>query len=295
MPLTLFYVFLPFFSLDRGSLCQRLRFWRHWRGFTLIELLVVIAIIAILIGLLLPAVQKVREAAARSQSQNNLKQMGLAVNNFAGTFNTQCPPGYGVFPQGSGGWQQSGAAEGTIFFHLLPYIEQQNMYNAGNCGAGQGYLGMQLEWANQPRAVKTYVAPADPSIPGTAATDYVSYSVNLLAMCQPTGSLGWVGPRLPATFTDGTSNTILFAEAYSITNNGNSPGYSFLWASRYEGCADRSGLSGQSVLPSAFYPWRHDSTECQRRSLCMHAQFAYRRRVPSGIGGRVGAQCRPGC
>jgi prepilin-type N-terminal cleavage/methylation domain-containing protein len=179
---------------------SKLTLLKRSRGFTLIELLVVIAIIAILIGLLLPAVQKVRDAAARTQSQNNLKQLGLAINNLAGTYNTAIPPSYGPFPSGS-------AFTGSLFTHMLPYIEQNNLYNLLVAGTGS-YL----------TAVKTYIAPADPTN-STSTPGLTSYDTNNLLF----GALGTniaAGGNFPASFTDGTSNTVMLAEAYAVNSSG---------------------------------------------------------------------------
>src|SRR5260221_2153880 len=93
------------------------------RGFTLIELLVVIAIIAVLIALLLPAVQQAREAARRTQCRNNMKQLGLAMHNYADVFQ-YLPMGEGLdLGNNTGGWRMSG------YVGMLPYFDQAPLYN----------------------------------------------------------------------------------------------------------------------------------------------------------------------
>jgi prepilin-type N-terminal cleavage/methylation domain-containing protein len=208
------------------------------RGFTLIELLVVIAIIAILIGLLLPAVQKVREAAARTQCSNNLKQMGLAVHNFHDTYK-RYPPllGRKGLEPGPAAGQPNNPPWGNVHFFILPFIEQGNFYNStwdpnvdGN-NSSNGYR----PWLNRWYAIKTYICPSDPSIPsnGLGSNVYVggwsdapsltTYASNaqVFATVDINGNIIssdlWDGSaRMPANFQDGTSNTIMFAERYGV-------------------------------------------------------------------------------
>jgi len=190
------------------------------RGFTLIELLVVIAIIAILIGLLLPAVQKVRAAAARAQSQNNLKQIGTSIHNVASAYNGWFPPAFGPLPPTSNinNVAPPGGNCFGFFTHILPYIEQQNVWSIvttnGTGNIAQPTLAASLGWA----PIKTYIAPAD--VNNATTKMLTSYAVNggcnnratgTIATCfgvsTATGTPG--APNLNNTFTfKGTSNTI---------------------------------------------------------------------------------------
>jgi prepilin-type N-terminal cleavage/methylation domain-containing protein/prepilin-type processing-associated H-X9-DG protein len=199
-----------------------LRFLKRARGFTLIELLVVIAIIAILIGLLVPAVQKVREAAARMKCGNNLKQMSIACQNCAQTFDGKIPPAIGTFPTPNlGRCPTSGSAWGGHLYFLLPFMEQDNLYKSTQCAGKQGY---DVEQGQRPAAaggvmqdvVKSYLCPSDPTANNgfTGWASVGSYVYNGQIM-----KADWVGySNFPASLQDGTSNTILYTEVYAGGN-----------------------------------------------------------------------------
>jgi prepilin-type N-terminal cleavage/methylation domain-containing protein len=218
------------------------------RGFTLIELLVVIAIIAILIGLLLPAVQKVREAANRIKCNNNLKQLGLAAQNHHDV-NGHFPPGVGYYPL-------AGGAFGTYFFHLLPYVEQEPLYRSAlgvvpfppPDGPTAVYYPGNNEVYSQ--LVKLFLCPSDPSVgpDGVVSVDGVSFG----ASCYAPNALisGQNSPPTPqgrtriADITDGLSNTILHAEKYArCTNNFMAPAF-------------RDGGTAWAYSTAFLFPWQ---------------------------------------
>jgi prepilin-type N-terminal cleavage/methylation domain-containing protein/prepilin-type processing-associated H-X9-DG protein len=192
------------------------------RGFTLIELLVVIAIIAILIGLLLPAVQKVREAAARMKCTNNLKQLSLGTIGAADTYNSKLPPSIGLYPgNGSPAPNQS---NGGIFLHILPFIEQQNLFKAtlrnpdpdGRNGSNPTYSQWTTEAQNA--IISTLQCPSDHTMSsnnqGRARS---SYGVNgqVFRHNYAWGNVGLTA--FPAGISDGTSNTVFYTEKVSMS------------------------------------------------------------------------------
>jgi len=193
------------------------------RGFTLIELLVVIAIIAILIGLLLPAVQKVREAAARMKCSNNLKQLSLGMMNAADTYNQKLPPSIGLYP--SDGSARPNNGNGGIFLHILPYIEQGNVYKAtlqnpdpdGRNGNNPTYS----QWHSVPQnaIISTLQCPSDHTIASNnSGRGRSSYGVNGQVFRH---NYQWgVGlTTYPSGIPDGTSNTIFYTEKLSLVND----------------------------------------------------------------------------
>ncbi len=180
------------------------RFNRRSRdGFTLIELLVVIAIIAILIGLLLPAVQKVREAAARSQCQNNLKQIGLAAMNYESSYGALPMGYYGQFP--NVGYDEAGFALDyttgmSALTVMLPYLEQENIYrqlpavlftesgipNRAGYLDDYTYVGgvpdPNIAWKMAQNKIKMFICPSDSDEQQTGTPAYYASGTELMTM-----------------------------------------------------------------------------------------------------------------
>jgi prepilin-type N-terminal cleavage/methylation domain-containing protein len=219
------------------------------RGFTLVELLVVIAIIAVLVGLLLPAVQKVREASFRTQCQNNLHQMGLAIHNYASTYNSKLPP---IFQRAR--LTGPGATGPTPYFYpqtfwfaLLPYLDQDAMFKLGmtalippaTLGATADpnttmFPNHYLTWTGTDGLttidtngfVKNFVCPSDPTNStsigvtevGSPANNWVgiSYGANYLLFGTKMDTLGnWQSKYNIGNIPRGTSNTVMVADKFA--------------------------------------------------------------------------------
>jgi type II secretory pathway pseudopilin PulG len=167
-------------------------------GLTLIELLVIVGLLAFLLAFLLPAVARVRSAASRVNAQNNLKQVLLAAHNCESAYN-RMPPVVGSFPPGT-------PSQGTVFFYLLPFLEQDNVYRQA-----EGYV-----WKNGTHGVRLPIllSPGDKSAPpNNKYKDWLAttnYAANW--MCFGQSGLTF------AQITDGLSNTFFVTERYQMCN-----------------------------------------------------------------------------
>jgi prepilin-type N-terminal cleavage/methylation domain-containing protein len=205
---------------------------RRRSAFTLVELLVVIAIIGILTSLLLPAVQKVREAAARIQDTNNLKQIVLAVHSCNGVYK-RLPPAYGNFPTPAGAVGPP-AGTGTLQYFLCPFLEQQGVYNMATV-TSDNIMNV---------ALPVFMSASDPTMPADGMITMMggmgnmggsSYAANYLVFGSTPGGQA----TIPKTFPDGTSSTLLFGTNYTqcgmaqymwnMGNNGSPPSWPYYY------------------------------------------------------------------
>jgi prepilin-type N-terminal cleavage/methylation domain-containing protein/prepilin-type processing-associated H-X9-DG protein len=234
------------------------------RGFTLIEVLVSLAILSVLMGLILPAVQRARESANRAECQNRLRQLVLGLHNAHDTHGC-LPPGVGYYGNGYG----------TAAFHLLPYIEEGNLYESSK-GPGGYFAGYNKVFS---RPVKAFLCPSDPSPEaGGVVTDgdgvvwgAASYAGNsqVFSNTAPDGKLvnAAGSARLPASFPDGTSNTLLVAEKYAHCTDYARPVGGTAWAYWVRGKLPRPMHPGFAVS------WNQNSIGPQSRFLVQPQPF----------------------
>jgi prepilin-type N-terminal cleavage/methylation domain-containing protein len=229
---------------------------RRRSGFTLIELLVVIAIIAVLVGLLLPAIQSVRQAAARAQSQSNLKQWGLAVNNIMGAQGGKVPPAYGIV---------SGSTNTSLFYNLLPYVEGQNIATSG------------VTTGSTISPIKILEAQLDITNPGgQGLTSYCSNASLFGGMAGP-GTLVTTN-ILPYFLNKGSTNLLLFSERFAACNG--------TWNST--SCFVYGGSSGSYIQYGCNSTAYNASSNTQGYVLSQNAPGIVQALAPSGCNVSMG-------
>jgi prepilin-type N-terminal cleavage/methylation domain-containing protein len=258
------------------------------KGFTLIELLVVIAIIAILIALLVPAVQKVREAAARTQSVNNLKQIGLGAQSFHDANKRMPINGTNTTPTGSpitysNVAKSDNPASGSWLFMILPYVDQQAMFhmNGNNTTNGMTNTGVQT-FMCPGRGRQAFL---------TAVGPWADYHINIaLNGSSQANGFGWAAVDCKRTLlgiTDGSSNTIFAGHGYmdrSVYSNTVATGNfsTAIWTGGLQGTARGFGSANGGTTPPTTQPATAIASSVRRDDIASTAG------TPAATGAGVG-------